>query len=265
VIVAAVWTVAFAAILLTFPGMRAFGASVLASAGIISVVAGLAAQTTLANTFAGMQLAFTDAIRVGDVVIVEEEYGRIEEITLTYVVVHIWDDRRLILPSTYFTATPFENWTRRGTDLLGTVSFDLDWRVPLGAMRAELRSLLAASELWDGRSGSLQVIDSTAGLIRPRVTISASDSGRLWDLQCYIREGLVEWLQSVAPEALPRTRVTTQDVEPTAERPHDVEVGAAAAPDVDTEAGVATDVEAAATAEDDDLAPAEPDAGEQPQ
>src|SRR5690625_3415268 len=206
IVIAAVWILALAAILMTFPAARTVGTSIFASAGIASVVAGLAAQTTLANTFAGMQLAFTDGIRVDDIVIVEGEYGRIEEITLTYVVVHIWDDRRLVLPSTYFTTTPYENWTRRAADLLGTVVFDLDWRVPLRAMRAELNRLLAASDLWDGRAGSLQLIDAVDGGVRARVTVSAPDAGKLWDLRCYVREGLVEWLQAEAPEALPRTR-----------------------------------------------------------
>src|SRR5690625_1446793 len=206
IITAAVWLLALAAILMTFPAARTLGTSIFASAGIASVVAGLAAQTTLANTFAGMQLAFTDGIRVDDIVIVEGEYGRIEEITLTYVVVHIWDDRRLVMPATYFTTTPFENWTRRPAELLGTVSFDLDWSVPLTAMREELNRLLEASDLWDGRAGSLQLIDAVDGGVRARVTVSAADAGKLWDLRCYVREGLVEWLQVEAPEALPRTR-----------------------------------------------------------
>jgi small-conductance mechanosensitive channel len=133
---------ALAGVALTFPGARALGASILASAGLISIVAGLAAQSSLANVFAGIQLAFTDAIRVDDVVVVDSQWGRIEEITLTYVVVHAWDDRRLILPSTYFTTTPFENWTRRAADLLGTVELDLDWQVPIEPMRAELVRLL---------------------------------------------------------------------------------------------------------------------------
>src|SRR3954454_10434489 len=131
VTVAVLVVCAAAGIALTFPSARACGASLLASAGLLSIVAGLAAQSSLANVFAGMQLAFTDAIRVDDVVVVDQQWGRIEEITLTYVVVHIWDDRRLILPCTYFTNTPFENWTRTSSELLGAVEFDLDWRVPV--------------------------------------------------------------------------------------------------------------------------------------
>lgn len=195
-----------AAVLLTFPSARAAGASVLASAGLVSLVAGLAAQSVLGNFFAGVQLAFSDAIRMGDVVVVDGEWGRIEEITMTYVVVQIWDDRRLILPSTRFTSSSFENWTRRSSELLGTVEIDLDWNVPIEAMRAELRRLLDATDLWDGRVGVLQVTDASKGTVRTRALASAANSGALWDLRCYLREGLVGWLQREMPSALPRTR-----------------------------------------------------------
>jgi hypothetical protein len=130
-----IWIVAVSAALLTFPEMQALGASLLASAGLAGIIAGLAAQSTLSNVFAGVQIAFSDAIRVDDIVIVEGEWGRIEEITLTYVVVRIWDDRRLVVPSTHFTTTPFENWTRTGSELLGSIELDLDWRVSPAAMR----------------------------------------------------------------------------------------------------------------------------------
>ncbi|MPV36868.1 mechanosensitive ion channel family protein [Georgenia subflava] len=210
--VAVVVTLGVAAILLTFPGARAAGASLLASAGIISVVAGLAAQTTLGNVFAGLQLAFTDAIRVDDIVIVEGEFGYIEEITMTYVVVRLWDDRRMIMPSTYFTTTPFENWTRRAPGLLGTVEIDLDWRVPVPAMRAELDRLLAGTDMWDGRLGVLQVYDATNGMIRMRALVSGKDTPTLTDLKYYLREQLVDWVQTNAPYALPRSRFEEQDV-----------------------------------------------------
>jgi len=205
--VAVIVVCAIAAVLLTFPAARAAGASLLASAGVISIVAGLAAQTSLANVFAGMQIAFTDAIRVDDVVVLEGEWGRIEEITMTYVVVHLWDDRRLIMPSTYFTTTPFQNWTRRAADLLGTVELDLDFEVPVGAMRTELRRLLGLTELWDERVGILQVTDAVGGLVRVRALVSAIDAPTLYDLRCFVREGLVDWLQRAAPEGLPRTRL----------------------------------------------------------
>ncbi|BDZ41538.1 mechanosensitive ion channel protein MscS [Paraoerskovia sediminicola] len=205
--VAAVVIIGIGGALLTFPGARAAGASLFASAGLVSVIAGLAAQTTLSNVFAGMQIAFTDGIRVDDVVVLEGEWGRIEEITLTYVVVHLWDDRRLILPSTFFTTTPFENWTRRQSALLGTVELELDWEVPLDAMRSVLKGLLVESRLWDERVGVIQVTDATGGRVTVRATVSAADAGTLWDLRCFVREGLVSWLHQWAPQALPRTRL----------------------------------------------------------
>ncbi|MFP7759779.1 mechanosensitive ion channel family protein [Marisediminicola sp. LYQ134] len=198
---------ALGAILLSFPGVEALGASILASAGLISIVAGLAAQSSLANLFAGMQLAFSDAIRMDDVVVVEGEWGRIEEITLTYVVVHLWDDRRLVLPSTWFTTTPFQNWTRRSSELLGSVELDLDWDVPLDDMRAELDRLLADSELWDGRASVLQVTDAVGGYVRVRVLVTAVDAPTLFDLRCDVREGLVTWLRSIGSVGVPRGRV----------------------------------------------------------
>ncbi|WP_344689435.1 mechanosensitive ion channel family protein [Blastococcus jejuensis] len=204
--VVVIGVLAAAAMLLTFPAARAAGASILASAGVISIVAGLAAQTALANVFAGLQLAFTDAIRVDDVVVVEEEWGRIEEITLTYVVVHIWDDRRLVLPSTYFTTTPFQNWTRKESAVLGGVELDVDWSVPFDAMRAELDRLLADNPLWDRRVGVLQVTDAVGSVIRVRVLLSAPDAGALFDLRCQIRESLVVWLQREHGYGLPRLR-----------------------------------------------------------
>ncbi|MEE6273465.1 mechanosensitive ion channel domain-containing protein [Georgenia sp. MJ206] len=214
VVVAVLWVCGLAAILMTFPGARAVGASVLASAGVISIVAGLAAQTALANVFAGMQLAFTDAMRVDDVVVIEGEFGRVEEITLTYVVVHLWDDRRLIMPSTYFTSTPFENWTRRAAEILGTVELDLDWRVPVADLRAEFTRLLEATDMWDRRSGGLQLTEATGGWVRARAVVSAENAGVLFDLRCYVREGLVDWVQREAPYALPRTRVETEAATP---------------------------------------------------
>jgi len=168
----AIWVLALGSVLLTFPGVSAVGTSLLASAGLVSVVAGLAAQSTLANVFAGIQLAFSDAIRVDDVVIAEGQWGKIEEITLTYVVVHIWDDRRLVLPSTYFTTTPFENWTRRNSELLGAVEIDLDWRIDPEGMRERLDEVLAGTDLWDGRAKVLQLTDATGGYVRVRVLVN---------------------------------------------------------------------------------------------
>lgn len=186
--------------------MAALGTSILASAGLAGIIAGLAAQSTLASVFAGVQIAFSDAIRVDDVVVVEGEWGRIQEITLTYVVVHIWDDRRLVLPSTYFTTTPFENWTRRSSELLGSIEFDLDWRVRPSAMRAELDRILERTDLWDGRAKVLQVTEAVGGTVRVRILVTASDAPTLFDLRCFVREEFVEWLHE-SRAALPIARV----------------------------------------------------------
>jgi small-conductance mechanosensitive channel len=198
------------AILLTFPGIAAVGTSLLASAGIASVVVGLAAQSTLSNLFAGVQLAFSGAIRVDDVVVVTGLSGRIEEITLTYVVVRVWDDRRLVVPSTYFTTTPFENWTRDGSALVGSVELDVDWQVDVAGARAEVTRLLQDDARWDGRTANVQVTDATGGLVRIRVLVSAADSGALWDLRCAVREHLVEWMREQNPAALPLRRVAVR-------------------------------------------------------
>ncbi|MBG6057103.1 small-conductance mechanosensitive channel [Cryobacterium sp. MP_M5] len=198
---------AIGAVLLSIPGAATLGASLFASAGLLSVVAGLAAQSTLANVFAGVQLAFNNALRVDDVVIVENEWGKIEEITLTYVVVHIWDDRRMVLPSTYFTTNPFQNWTRHNSELLGAVEFDLDWRVDPAGMRRELDRIVAQTDLWDGRVVVLQVTDAVGGFVRVRVLVSAADAPTLFDLRCLVRENLIDWLITHNPDALPVGRM----------------------------------------------------------
>lgn len=210
IVVAIVVVLGAAAALMTFPSFSDIGKTLFASAGVLTVVAGLAAQTSLGSVFAGIQIAFSDAIRVGDVVVLEDEWGRIEEITLTYVVVHLWDERRLVLPCTYFTTTPFQNWTRNATELLGTAELDVDFTIPFAAMRAELDRLLHANPLWDGRVGVLQVTDAVEGLVRVRMLVSASNAGALFDLRCDIREGMVEWLQRTNPGALPRKRIEHQ-------------------------------------------------------
>jgi small-conductance mechanosensitive channel len=206
-VVVVIVVLALGIILFTFDGVRALGASVLASAGIASIVAGLAAQSVLANVFAGVQIAFSEAIRVDDVVVVDDEWGRIREITLTYVVVVTWDERTIVLPCTYFTTQPFENWTKYGSALIGSVEFDLDWRVSTDGMRTELDRVLAGTDLWDGRTSVLQVTDATAGQVRVRVLVSAKDSAALWDLRCAVREELVEWVREHDDSALPVERV----------------------------------------------------------
>ncbi|AFM19806.1 small-conductance mechanosensitive channel [Mycolicibacterium chubuense NBB4] len=210
IVVAIVVVLGAAAALMTFPAFSDIGKTLFASAGVLTVVAGLAAQTSLGAAFAGIQIAFSDAIRVGDIVVLEEEWGRIEEITLTYVVVHLWDERRLVLPCTYFTTTPFQNWTRNATELLGTVELDVDFTVPFDAMRAELDRLLRTNEKWDARVGVLQVTDAVEGLVRVRMLVSASNAGQLFDLRCDVREGMVAWLQRTNPGALPRRRIEHQ-------------------------------------------------------
>ncbi|SHF01920.1 mechanosensitive ion channel family protein [Streptoalloteichus hindustanus] len=197
--------------LVTFPSARAAGTTLLASASVIGAIAALAAQSLLGNVFAGMQIAFSDAIRLDDVVVVEGQWGRIEDITLTYVVVHVWDDRRLILPTSYFMKTPFENWTRRESALLGTVEIDLDWTAPVAAMRDELRRVAEGTDLWDGRVCVLQVTEATHALVRVRALVSAADGPTLWDLRCLVREGLVDWLRREHPDSLPRVRVAAPD------------------------------------------------------
>lgn len=193
--------------LFTFPQVQALGAGILASAGILSVIGGLAAQAVLGNLFAGIQLAFSNAIRVGDVVVVEGEWGTIGEITLSYVVVYIWDERRLIVPSTYFTQNPFETWTRKSPKVFGVVAMDLDWDVPVARVREEFHSFIQQSPLWDQRVASCQVTNSTGGYVTVRFVASAENSSKQWDLRCAIREHMVEWVRTSYPESLPRTRV----------------------------------------------------------
>ncbi|MET8119735.1 mechanosensitive ion channel domain-containing protein [Micromonospora sp. NPDC005291] len=197
--------------LMTFPSVRGIGAGVLTSAGVVGVVAALAAQSLLGNVFAGLQLAFSDAVRLDDVVVVEGEWGRIEELTLSYVVVQIWDDRRLILPTSYFTSKPFQNWTRTEAAVLGTAEIDVDWAVPVQTMREELRRLVEGTELWDGRVCVLQVTDATGGMVRMRALVSAADAGSLWDLRCLVREHLVAWIRDNRPTAMPRMRTELGD------------------------------------------------------
>lgn len=210
VTIAVIAMLALGAMLVTFPAARAAGASVLASAGVIGVIAGFAAQSLLGNVIAGLQIAFSDSLRLDDVVVVEKEWGRVEEITLSYVVVHIWDDRRLVLPTSYFTSKPFENWTRNEAAVLGVVELDVDWSVPMEALRKELSRVLADTDLWDGRVGVLQVTDAVGMLVRVRGLVSAADAPTLWDLRCLVRERLVAWLQRHHPGALPRLRAEVE-------------------------------------------------------
>jgi hypothetical protein len=193
---------AFAAMLMTFPGVRQVGASLLASAGIAGLAVGLAARPALENLFAGLQLALTQPIRIDDVVIVEGEWGRIEEIGTTYVIVRIWDLRRLVVPLRHFIEHPFQNWTRSTADLLGTVFLHTDYTLPVDELRAELHRILRGTELWDGKVWNLQVTDATERTMTLRALMSAADAGTAWDL----RERMIEYLRREHPRALPRTR-----------------------------------------------------------
>ncbi|MFW6244077.1 MAG: mechanosensitive ion channel family protein [Desulfovibrionales bacterium] len=216
--------IAGAVILMSFKGGRNVGASLLASAGIAGLIIGMAAQRTLGNLLAGIQIAFTQPIRLDDVVVVEGEWGRIEDITLTYVVVRIWDLRRLILPISYFLENPFQNWTRVSADILGTVVLPLDYTVPLEELRTEYKRLLDDSEDWDGQVWNVQVTDSTDRAMTVRLLMSAPDSGTAWMLRCHIREKMIEWIQRNYPEALPRLRAEVSrdpGQEPTGKQPTD--------------------------------------------
>ena len=197
------------AVISTFEVARHAMTTVLASAGVISVIVGLAAQQTLGNVFAGLQLAFTDAIRVGDVVVAgdKNETGSVEEITLSYVVIRIWDERRLIIPCRSFTQAPFENWTRRAAAQLGTVELKLDWSAPMALIRAKVEQLLRSTDLWDGRTWGVQVTDSDENTLTVRILVSAKNSGTLSDLRAFMREQLISWIVAEEPWARPAQRI----------------------------------------------------------
>jgi small-conductance mechanosensitive channel len=206
IVISAAMILGLASILMTFDQVRQLGAGILASAGIIGIIVGFSAQKSLGTMFAGIQIALTQPIRLDDVVIVEGEWGRIEEITLTYVVVRIWDQRRLVVPITYFIETPFQNWTRVSADLLGTVFVQVDYTVPIDALREELQRLVKDDERWDGRVAQIVMTEAGRGTVELRALISASDSGRAWDLRCHVREKLVDFVRERYPHALPRLR-----------------------------------------------------------
>ena len=209
-VIAVVAALTAAAMLLTIPGAEAFGASLFASAGVASIVAGVAAQSTLGNVIAGMQLAFSNALKVGDTVEVDGQFGDVEEITLTYVVVRIWDDRRHVLPSTYFTNTPYTNWTRDQTAVTGTVFVEADYTVDMDAVRAELQLILDGAPEWDRRSWGLIMSDAVNGVAQLRATMTAANGDDLWNLRCLVREKLVAFLASQRPAELPRRRALVE-------------------------------------------------------
>ena len=199
-----------ASVLMLFDEVRRLGTSILASAGVLGIIVGFAAQRTIANLFAGFQLAITQPIRIDDVVIVENEWGRIEEITLTYVVVKIWDDRRLVVPLSYFIEKPFQNWTRVSSQLLGSVFIWTDFTVPLSELRPEIQRIVESSPNWDRRFWNLQVTDTTDRAMQLRVLATSADASKSWDLRCEIREKLLLFLQGKHPQSLPKVRAALE-------------------------------------------------------
>ena len=193
-------------ILLSFNNLRKIGTGLLTGVGVGGIIIGFAAQKSLGNLLAGFQLAFTQPLRIDDVLVVEGEWGRVEEITLTYVVLNIWDQRRLILPINYFVDKPFQNWTRNSADIMGTVFLYLDYSIPLAPMREEYTRLLESNPLWDKRVKVLQVTNASERTIEVRALMSASSSGNAFDLRCDIREGLIKWVQQHHPHCFPLTR-----------------------------------------------------------
>lgn len=194
------------AALMTLPGLRQIGTSLLASAGVAGLIVGFAAKPVLGNLLAGMQIALTQPIRLEDVVIVQNEWGHIEEITGTYVVVRIWDQRRMIVPLQWFIENPFQNWTRTNSDILGTVLIWVDYRLPLQPVREEADRICRHAPEWDGRLCTTQVVEAGERAMQLRILVSARDAGRAWDLRCRVREGLIDFIQRVYPEYLPRVR-----------------------------------------------------------
>ncbi len=199
------------AALMTFPSVRQIGASLLASAGLAGIVVGFAAKPVLGNMIAGLQIALTQPMKIDDIVIVEGEWGRIEEISSSFVAIKIWDERRLIVPLQWFIEHPFQNWTRNSTQIMGTVFLWVDFSVPLEALRRELEKLCHSATQWDGRVCSLIVTDTSERAMQVRALVSSADSGRNWDLRCLVREHLISFLQREHPHALPRLRAEQID------------------------------------------------------
>ncbi len=223
---------------------RELGTTLLAASGLVGAIAAVAGRSTIGNVIAGVQIAFAEPIRLDDVVVIQDEWGNIEEITLTYVVVRLWDQRRLVLPTSWFVEQPFQNWTRTHADVTGTVELWVDYSAPVDAMRTELAAIVAASQLWDGRVLVLQVIDSSDRAMMVRALVSASDGPTAWDLRCEVREALIGWLAANHPGSLPHLRtseaaaVPSADGQPTRDQSGDqVPAGSVATPASDPPAG----------------------------
>jgi hypothetical protein len=200
-----------AAILMTIPAVRQYGVSLFASAGVAGLAVGLAARPVLSNLIAGVQLAVTQPVRLGDEVLVEGEFGTVEEIQTTYVVIRLWDLRRMVVPLSYFMEKPFQNWTRQSTSIIGAVHWYLDYATPVAAVRARFLELLKESKLWNGDVAALQVTDAKEGTVEVRGLMSAASSGAAFDLRCEVREKLIAWLQETYPHALPRGRIEVEN------------------------------------------------------
>jgi small-conductance mechanosensitive channel len=213
IVITAVVVIATGSVLMLFDPVRQFGTSILASAGIAGIVIGFAAQRTLGNVLAGIQIALTQPLLIDDIVVIEGEFGQIEEITLTYVTVRTWDLRRVILPITYFVEKPFQNWSHVSTDLLGTVILYLDYQAPIGELRKELKRLVENNPKWDRKVCGLQVTDTKQTTIEVRALVSSTDPGKVFDLRCEVREGLIQFLCRNYPESLPRSRNVSESSE----------------------------------------------------
>ena len=203
----AVVVIAISAGLMTFDSVRQYGVSLFASAGAAGLIVGLAARPLLSNLIAGVQIAMTQPIRIEDAVVVENEWGWVEEIASTFVVVRLWDLRRMVLPLSYFIEKPFQNWTREGSSLLGAVMFHVDYAADVNRIRSELSEIVKRSRLWDGGVANLQVTDTNPRTIELRALVSARDAGEAWDLRCEVREKLIDFLKTRMPEALPKERL----------------------------------------------------------
>ena len=205
--------VTVAAALMTFDAVKQYGVSLIASAGAAGIIVGLAARPVLTNLIAGIQLAITQPIRIGDAVIVENEWGWVEEITGTYVVIKVWDWRRLVVPLSYFLEKPFQNWTLQGTDLIGSVFLWVDYTVPVAQVRSKLEEIVRTTKLWSGEVVNLQVVESNEQAVQLRALVSARSSEQAWDLRCEVREKLIVFLQQTYPAALPKQRAELVELE----------------------------------------------------
>jgi small-conductance mechanosensitive channel len=206
IIISIIVVLAIGAVLLSFSSLRRIGTGLLTGVGVSGIIVGFAAQRSLGNLLAGLQIAFTQPLRLDDALVVEGEFGKVEEITLTYVVLRLWDQRRLILPINYFLEKPFQNWTRSSSEIMGTVFLHLDYSAPFDKIRQEFMRLLDASDLWDKRVGGMQVTDTTESAVEVRLLVSAVNSGNAFDLRCYIRENIIGFIQQNYPDCLPKAR-----------------------------------------------------------